>query len=81
MKTANTISLCLAALVGFVLGTSFHPFSARAEAHTAERRPTVYVTSVGTGGPGISVEGRQVIGFSCINTGPNTGNCYVASVK
>ena len=89
MKTWNAVSLFLAVVGGFVLGTALHPFSALADTTSAKSKATVVITSFSTGGltgPGVAgrqelVDGRQVVGFSCISSGPQAGNCYIASVK
>ena len=87
MKPRHTIALCLAALIGFVLGSTLHPFPVRAgEARPTEEHPLVYVQGVGSGlsGAGVTAMGHQIVGFSCVQSGagPNPAiNCYVASVK
>ena len=89
MKTRNTVLLCLAVVGGFVLGSALHPFSALADTSSAKAKATVVITSLSTEGltgSGVAarqelVDGRQVVGFSCISSGPQAGNCYIASVK
>jgi hypothetical protein len=84
MKPLNTISLCIATLLGIALGSMLHPFAVRAEVHPSDAHPVVYVQSVGTGaGVGVTATENHVIGFSCVSSrAPNQGeNCYIASIK
>ena len=86
MKTRNTLILSVTIAAGFSLGTALHPFSARADAHSADPNATVFITSFSAQELtshviSSQVEGRQVVGFSCITSGAKAGNCYVASVK
>ena len=86
MKTGTPVSLCLAVVAGFALGMELHPFPARADARPAEPMPTVFITSFSAQEiTGIvasrQLEGRQIVGFSCISGAPKGGECYVASVK
>ena len=72
----NAVKLCLAVIVGFVLGAYFyHPVSARA---AATGSGTIFVRKVTVGTyTDSAIVNREVVGFSCTSR-VMEGDCYVA---
>jgi hypothetical protein len=77
MKSASAI--CLALVVGFVLGTVSHTVPARAQGPV-----TVYIDQTVASGLKVAhtISGAQIVGFSCGPGTPGPGSdCYVLSTK
>ncbi len=74
MSARNTIQVCLAAIVGFLLGAVFtHPRPVRAQSgvKVTYKEVSEYV--------GTQVQSTQVVGFSCVpHEGSSFPDCYVA---
>lgn len=70
----NILKMCIAVLVGFVLGAWFHrPFVVKAQSN----RAPVLVLPVGTQGGAPLPADVQVVGFSCASAGEKS-QCYLA---
>ncbi len=67
----NILKLCVAVVVGFILGACFyHPLAVKAQ---ADRAPVI-VVEVGPGNGAPLPTDARVVGFSCIGN----GKCYMA---
>ena len=82
MKKQNTISVCLAAILGFVLG-AMYTHETKVKAQSGMRVYTTNVNLPGTGSD--SIPSTQIVGFSCIeeHAGAILENprCFIAYVK
>ena len=79
MKMRSSWKICIAALVGFVLGALLFrtPSSAQAQGRASV---TVQQLLSPQGVTHIPVDGSQIVGFSCVPEDGRT-DCYVASAK
>jgi hypothetical protein len=76
MKSVGAI--CLAMLIGFVLGSGFHTVKAQGPLQVYVNK-TLYV-SYGSSGSSNPISGTQIVGFSCVHADVNA-DCYVLSTK
>jgi hypothetical protein len=78
MNLRNTIPVCLAALLGFLLGAMFtHQTTVKAQS-TGVKISYKQVYSFG----GTLTPGTQVVGFSCVPHGTSVDpDCYVAYMQ
>jgi hypothetical protein len=75
----NSLKLCLALVLGIVLGALIRPLTTKAQSNNAGEKVTVQrVPSLGAYTATPIPQGQQVVGFSCVH-GDNGEACYVAS--
>jgi hypothetical protein len=72
-------AVCLAMLIGFVLGAGFHTVKAQGPLQVYTQKTVQRSYGSGVGAPD-SVNGTQIVGFSCVSHGSDA-DCYVLTTK
>jgi hypothetical protein len=77
-KMKNYLISIVVFAVGILVEMAVHPPSVRAQAMATGN---VYVDEVGGRNTSATVQGSQIVGFSCAEDGNGAIHCYVASMN